>query len=1419
MCSNHPLRPLAQDTFEGGATGEEARSLLSRIVQLESQREGLRREVTRCRELADVAAEQAEALGQHRSDREEELKALQSHVSELESRSDDDIIIGSLQRKLMATKAAYKSFVRKFESMRSNLRKKSAALHVLEARLDAKDEALMNALDTHQVQVSALKKALWEVSNRDISYVGPAESKIMGQLKLNGIIIPERNNLNLINISHLTSVLEIKTTELEAAQHAKIDSEAEVSRVKMELSSLKSLVADLTIAATSTTASKTESAKFAQRIISLSNELKISKLEALVSKRAVDMSHEEKRNLELKIHSLEAIVHRMEEAKATLETQQLLGAPQSSIENAISVEVSNGGEDGTHYPIVLLTPKGKETILLDNEVSDENGISTTLRFDGDSSQAVESYVDIIGQDDLQQSASGQSIVAEAGSISTRLSNAHKQIVALTKALAASKRSLQIALNRADAAEHSAVSAERVKNILEMQLRSVSEKDCEETEERMAENNIREDQDGEHRTSSGDFDQASSNLSKNRSHLWPNNPFEAKKRNQVKEAAAMTIRTLKGLLNEKNDELDSLRKKLDVKRMEISTEEETEQSVLGQLNDRIYEKSRDSIAQLRSAAKQLSALPEITQDRVAINARFVNQLDDVSALLANKQEVIQKLEVKLRTATNRLTRSEVRCGEMIKERQRVASEFQVMAQRLDEAESRSGIGGNTERRIRELQSTVSGKETQLKKLRTALINLKKEFVQAQESAAKAAAGLEKDSRMQQCSSSQLERLSHQNEVLAREAENAIKSLKSAKQHEERKTKVLESLKHERKALQDENSGLAEKLANVQASLTMSQTELVELKKKQPGNLKKSLRGESQWSSDEKEADEAERDTENGQNRQQLVELRARVQFLSAQNASLRKAMDGGEEQGMVGEDLDSIVAEAQAAAIRAEKHQSWELEKKLRQRGDTLEKRLDDKIKEVMKLEEKLFQTSVGGGGCERATSKDKKITTAVHKFGSSSIKGKGLPDKREIPETSSVRKQGDMFQALEKARSRILELEEETQVLRRTAEVELPTEISTLSCRLRAVRMQLEESDAARILAEERLKANGSSPVDEEILQNEADTLRDEIKVLKAKQRELDSDIVERDASAMSVRFDLESAKIELDYLKRRNVELLEAINITAADSEQHQHSVGKFPFKSSGKRMSCGGQDVGGVIDAMKRVIEKLKMENEHLKRTAADAPRASEIERKLRVAKGKVAELQEETSSLKVKVQAGDESVSLLARKREQYNLVMRKLRSRESELEEVKKNLTNIEQAHGHLELEMEAAKKQILNWPAFAKGRNAEHGNSSSSSPPTLAALLRGAQDEKSNLLSRLAGMERDKERMAGRIRKAEGDQGACIISMQTEMDTLEEENEQLRSELEPFDLAFLEEIEDLKHEHAIALDRLCQYEAVAAQSVG
>jgi hypothetical protein len=74
-------------------------------------------------------------------------------VADLEARSDDDLIIGKLQRRLMALRAAYRAFARKHEATRANLRRKAAALRLLEGRLDSREEALHALAERSRAQV------------------------------------------------------------------------------------------------------------------------------------------------------------------------------------------------------------------------------------------------------------------------------------------------------------------------------------------------------------------------------------------------------------------------------------------------------------------------------------------------------------------------------------------------------------------------------------------------------------------------------------------------------------------------------------------------------------------------------------------------------------------------------------------------------------------------------------------------------------------------------------------------------------------------------------------------------------------------------------------------------------------------------------------------------------------------------------------------------------------------------------------------------------------------------------------------------------------------------------------------------------------------------------------------------------------
>jgi hypothetical protein len=107
---------------------------------------------------------------------------LREHNIAQESRTDDDLIIGRLQRQLMATKTAYKvhmislstfhetlshrlsqAFTRKYQMLRSNMRQRELTQRLLEHRLDTREETLLHLQDNHKLELSALKKTLKDI--------------------------------------------------------------------------------------------------------------------------------------------------------------------------------------------------------------------------------------------------------------------------------------------------------------------------------------------------------------------------------------------------------------------------------------------------------------------------------------------------------------------------------------------------------------------------------------------------------------------------------------------------------------------------------------------------------------------------------------------------------------------------------------------------------------------------------------------------------------------------------------------------------------------------------------------------------------------------------------------------------------------------------------------------------------------------------------------------------------------------------------------------------------------------------------------------------------------------------------------------------------------------------------------------------
>ena len=104
------------------------------------------------------------------------------------------------------------------------------------------------------------------------------------------------------------------------------------------------------------------------------------------------------------------------------------------------------------------------------------------------------------------------------------------------------------------------------------------------------------------------------------------------------------------------------------------------------------------------------------------------------------------------------------------------------------------------------------------------------------------------------------------------------------------------------------------------------------------------------------------------------------------------------------------------------------------------------------------------------------------------------------------------------------------------------------------------------------------------------------------------------------LRFDLEESKLELERVKRRMNELDMAYRAAMADSgAAGGGGASEADKKQAGARFKRD-RDAEGVVEALKRVVEKLRNENEKLRRGANEASKVHEAEKRAKELRGKV-------------------------------------------------------------------------------------------------------------------------------------------------------------------------------------------------------
>lgn len=374
--------------------------------------------------------------------------------------------------------------------------------------------------------------------------------------------------------------------------------------------------------------------------------------------------------------------------------------------------------------------------------------------------------------------------------------------------------------------------------------------------------------------------------------------------------------------------------------------------------------------------------------------------------------------------------------------------------------------------------------------------------------------------------------------------------------------------------------------------------------------------------------------------------------------------------------------------------------------------------------------------------------------------------------------------------------------------------------------------------------------------------LKDDLDLARHQKLELETALLDRDARAIESRFDLEASELEVVRLKRRVKELeaaYKALNTTVnigGGGSLHNNNIGVnggigVMNKGAGTAGKVGSssnsrkeQELEGVVEAMKRLVDKLKAENDRLKKgsghsvvvvpgsttssssSAVAVNTGDAIDRKYQAEKKRAAKLEEENTALIVKVKGLEDTGQKVVQRQQQVAMLRKQLKSKDDELndmreqvdevtiekETAKKRVVVLQERVNELEIQLHQQQQQQQQ----QSQNNNTNRNGSNNTPQQQQQLQREMQELRNQNASQANENESLRAQLAEmRTNYIATDRSSYNNNNAAETQRLKQENMKLRQELSAFDLDFFEEIENLKYAHAEAVRKLKLYENIPA----
>lgn len=770
--------------------------------------------------------------------------------------------------------------------------------------------------------------------------------------------------------------------------------------------------------------------------------------------------------------------------------------------------------------------------------------------------------------------------------------------------------------------------------------------------------------------------------------------------ELQLAAQATIASLKQLVEEKNTLINEYQRKLASVRATSVQDKAQDRLETTQLNKKLYEENQRMIGQLKEAMSTISSMERSGKGKQALQAA---QERHEHALQEWKQA-----EVALETSRQSIRELQMELKTLTNERNlaearagEALEEIILLKEKVAEGEKHSK---QLENQVAFIKRDMAKKEEKLKLLRDAIIKLKEEFLKAEDR--------------------------HAIEIA--KAQHAMNQDFSA-----RKRKEKERQEEEEEKWQDEKSRL-------QSQVQMLQEKLALLKKRQDQQLRKRKKAETE----EKEEKESENNSETLKEeierlkrllKEKVVsearaveELEKKIKILQAQNLALR-------ESSMAA----PVTSDATDEKARREKLDS---ERKLQRRVDILMLRLKEKQADVTNKDNEL----------ERCNERISQLQAELQSQ-QATIEKERLAHSPAPPVSSAP-----MKQQLEELERQNAFLQETLSLKRKEWEDSFSTQMERYEAQLQRLRRRLvqhgvplggdDEADAKDTEPSSRLRREEQQFLVGQEVREELLALGDE---LQSKEQEM----VAKDTRLLELELEVESLRLEYKRLQRKNQH-----GGDDADTSDRASRQRRAPGKRGSAWVAQERLEMEEVIENMKKVIERLRAENEKLKKAAAKQAQVSP--ERLDSLRRKLKEQKDARERLDVQVEKLQQDCGEL--KKDKLKL-QQKLRAKSAPPSSSRESAA--------LEQQLKEKDQQLLH-----------------------------AEQELAELRHRVLQLELQLER------ETHNDVDPSINlnlekrvhELEAQVLELEDENTKLTNELAAFDEDFFEEIEDLKYKYAQAV---------------